>query len=331
MAFPMELDQWPVLTGQLSNLSYDSYDAWCEPDAAICSPVNDHVIIESLPAENWQYAGGMGAVLNLKGFEGVQSDTVMYTVPVEQQVNEFLPIAFEQGCLSDWPMQQILPLIQTANGYHSIGSPTVEMQTYAVQSYPDQKHSSVHLSLPAQLPVKPEMGFESMASSDISMGAYSEDSNVMDLLTQLCDTVDGDMIIDQAGLAASYSSLPLMSPEDIDSLLSSDSWSSNANVSTSVSSFGIVLQSPDSPSSDSESVSSSESSLFLPPVEKKQRKKEQNKTAALRYRQKKRSEQGSVTTECEDLEKRNTELKTKVSDMMKEIAYLKGLIDEINA
>jgi hypothetical protein len=205
------------------------------------------------------------------------------------------------------------------------------MQAYAVQSYPDQKHSSVHLSLPTQLPVKPEMGFESMASSDISMGAYSEDSNVMDLLTQLCDTVDGDMIIDQAGLAASYSSLPLMSPEDIDSLLSSDSWSSNANVSTSVSSFGIVLQSPDSPSSDSESVSSSESSLFLPPVEKKQRKKEQNKTAALRYRQKKRSEQGSVTTECEDLEKRNTELKTKVSDMMKEIAYLKGLIDEINA
>lgn len=327
----MEIDQWPVLNGQLSILSYDRYNTWCEPDAAICSPVNDHVTIESLTAENWQYADGMEAVLNLKGFEGVQSDAVMYTVPVEQQVNEFLPIAFEEGCLSDWPLQQILPLLQTANESHSIGGPTFEMQAYAVQSCPDQKQSSVRLSLPAQLPVMPEMGFEGMASSDISMSAYSEDGNVMDLLTQLCDTVDGDMIMDQAGLAASYSSLPLMSPEDIDSLLSSDSWSSNAHVSTTISSFGMVLQSPNSPASDCESVSSSESSLFLPPVEKKQRKKEQNKTAALRYRQKKRSQQGSVTTECEDLEKRNTELKTKVSEMMKEIAYLKGLIDEINA
>lgn len=66
-------------------------------------------------------------------------------------------------------------------------------------------------------------------------------------------------------------------------------------------------------------------------VEKRQRKKEQNKTAALRYRHKKRSEQGSVLSEYEELEKRNIELKTKVSEMSKEVNYLKGLIAEICA
>jgi hypothetical protein len=273
----------------------------------------------------------METVLDVKGFGNVQSNGVMYTVPAEQQVNEFLPTAFEDGCLSDWQMRQILPLLNSANGVHSVGGPIAEMQAYAVQSPPIQKQSFVHLTLPVQWPVVSDMGFEGTASSNISAIANSEDGNVMDLLTQLCDTIDGDMIIDQAELAASYPLLPQMSPEDVDSLLSSDdSLSTDLHVSTSVSSFGIVIKPPDSPLSDCGSVSSSDSS-GEPRVEKRQRKKEQNKTAALRYRQKKRSEHGTVMTECEDLEKRNTELKTKVSEMMKEIAYLKGLIEEIDS
>lgn len=73
------------------------------------------------------------------------------------------------------------------------------------------------------------------------------------------------------------------------------------------------------------------SSAARRPTEKRQRKKEQNKTAAQRYREKKRSEHGTVMSEYELLEKRNEELRTKVQDMSKEIAYLKGLIEEICA
>lgn len=68
-----------------------------------------------------------------------------------------------------------------------------------------------------------------------------------------------------------------------------------------------------------------------PVPERRLRKKEQNKTAAQRYREKKRSEHGTVLSEYELLEKRNTELRAKVDDMSREIAYLKGLIEEICA
>lgn len=59
------------------------------------------------------------------------------------------------------------------------------------------------------------------------------------------------------------------------------------------------------------------------------RKKEQNKTAALRYRLKKRSEQGLVRTEYVTLERRNIELRTRLDAMTKEVSYLKSLIDEL--
>jgi len=59
------------------------------------------------------------------------------------------------------------------------------------------------------------------------------------------------------------------------------------------------------------------------------RKKEQNKSAALRYRLKKRSEQGLVMSEYAMLEHRNVELRTRLDAMKKEILYLKSLIEEL--
>jgi len=70
-----------------------------------------------------------------------------------------------------------------------------------------------------------------------------------------------------------------------------------------------------------------------PPTEltnsRRLRKKEQNKTAAMRYRLKKRSEQGFVLTEYSALERKNIELRTRLDAMTKEISYLKSLIDEL--
>ncbi|XP_035255014.1 activating transcription factor 4b isoform X2 [Anguilla anguilla] len=64
-------------------------------------------------------------------------------------------------------------------------------------------------------------------------------------------------------------------------------------------------------------------------VEKKLKKMEQNKTAATRYRQKKRAEQEALGTECAELEQRNQELAEKAESISKEIQYLKDLIEEV--
>ncbi|ELU02266.1 hypothetical protein CAPTEDRAFT_50541, partial [Capitella teleta] len=62
---------------------------------------------------------------------------------------------------------------------------------------------------------------------------------------------------------------------------------------------------------------------------RKQRKKQQNKDAALRYRMKKKEESSTISTECEQLEERNRELKDKVDTMTREINYLKSLMAEV--
>ncbi|MCI4375748.1 hypothetical protein PGIGA_G00113820 [Pangasianodon gigas] len=66
-------------------------------------------------------------------------------------------------------------------------------------------------------------------------------------------------------------------------------------------------------------------------VDKKLKKMEQNKTAATRYRQKKRVEQESLNAECAVLEKKNRELAEKADSISREIQYLKDLIEEVRS
>lgn len=65
------------------------------------------------------------------------------------------------------------------------------------------------------------------------------------------------------------------------------------------------------------------------PRDKKQKKMEQNKTAATRYRQKKRAEQDTLLAEHARLERKNVELNEKAESMAREIEYLKELIEEV--
>ncbi|XP_061703449.1 activating transcription factor 4b [Syngnathoides biaculeatus] len=65
------------------------------------------------------------------------------------------------------------------------------------------------------------------------------------------------------------------------------------------------------------------------PKNKKLKKMEQNKTAATRYRQKKRAEQDALSTEHSVLERKNVELKEKAESMAREIQYLKELMEEV--
>ena len=65
-------------------------------------------------------------------------------------------------------------------------------------------------------------------------------------------------------------------------------------------------------------------------VAKKERKKEQNKQAALRYRYRKREESGEVEEKKEQLEAINSSLKSQVTALSAEISYLKKLWQEVH-
>ncbi|XP_060882982.1 activating transcription factor 4b [Labrus mixtus] len=67
------------------------------------------------------------------------------------------------------------------------------------------------------------------------------------------------------------------------------------------------------------------------PKAKKLKKMEQNKTAATRYRQKKRAEHESLGEEHTLLERKNMELKEKAESMAREIEYLKELMEEVRS
>lgn len=62
-----------------------------------------------------------------------------------------------------------------------------------------------------------------------------------------------------------------------------------------------------------------------------ERKKELNRIAATKYREKKRVERESTTGELRALETRNIELRGEVSSIEAEIRYLKKLIAEIES
>jgi len=63
--------------------------------------------------------------------------------------------------------------------------------------------------------------------------------------------------------------------------------------------------------------------------DKKVRKKEQNKNAATRYRQKKKQEIKEIQGEERELTEHNEKLKNQVKDLQREIGYLKGLMRDL--
>lgn len=64
-------------------------------------------------------------------------------------------------------------------------------------------------------------------------------------------------------------------------------------------------------------------------LSKKDKKKLQNKNAAIRYRQKKKQEADAVKGEENDLETKNKELKDQVEQLAREIKYMKDLMSEV--
>lgn len=77
------------------------------------------------------------------------------------------------------------------------------------------------------------------------------------------------------------------------------------------------------------SISPNPSELELELMSKKDRKKLQNKNAAIRYRMKKKVESDLQKAEEDQLESVNKDLKDKVEQLQREIKYMKDLIHEV--
>lgn len=91
--------------------------------------------------------------------------------------------------------------------------------------------------------------------------------------------------------------------------------------------------SPSSPSVELRSphgTAAEERATFKAPKNKKLKKMEQNKTAATRYRQKKKAEQDALGEEYAVEERKNMELTERAESMAREIKYLKELMEEVH-
>lgn len=100
--------------------------------------------------------------------------------------------------------------------------------------------------------------------------------------------------------------------------------------STSASPRSSPPSSPRSSSTDEESSGPCRPKPYSRPSDdRRSRKKEQNKNAATRYRQKKKAEIEVLLNEENTLRQRHTDLAEKCSDLQREIRYIKGLMRDL--
>lgn len=216
----------------------------------------------------------------------------------------------------------------------------------------------MQLSLPEQDFAQPQL-IETMDTADVSENIFTDldASGLEDLLAASLDA----SIVEEPILSP-------VSADDVESILSSSppspgngltsfidtlDMSSHSQSDSAYSSINVSAASEESIAEEQSSVITLDSfldsvSVQLEPSatnsrpapytkpkgrarnpDRKERKKEQNRSAALRYREKKRSEKGGLESECNQLQERNDELREKVDKISHEISYLKNLMAEV--
>lgn len=150
--------------------------------------------------------------------------------------------------------------------------------------------------------------------------------------SSLNSTTSQDDLLD----AGSVDLISSLSAEEIDSLLSGSEPSSPSSSSDGTDPDFSPEQSDDEdfvPKSSSGGKQKGKKRRSGPystkTADRKDRKRDQNKNAAIRYRNKKREEAEHRAAEEENLSKRNKDLHDKVDQLNREIKYMKDLISEV--
>ena len=233
----------------------------------------------------------------------------------------FVFIDLSSGCFglgADW-LTQPIPLPSPEEDCNSVFSPQQQQSPYSAVTTP-QRFPGL-LTPDSSMPSSPQSGY------------YSDDPEINNVMSSL---LDNDIHQYSPHEVLPIWSLPTPQPLNISSAA--------ANSGSTESIRDLLLKREDEPSSppscahldlNSRKRKSAEdkppSKRRLSQVAKKERKREQNKTAALKYRQRKRGEKSDVDMRRCDLEERNGELKVKVEALTNEIQYLTKLWREVEA
>ena len=182
----------------------------------------------------------------------------------------------------------------------------------------------------------PEVKGECASSSADSRRSYDCSTSVSSMKSEEATFEMGESDDTDATLSGLDSSAPLWSEEDEDEDMEEKPFPSTIASPTSIDQFHSYAQSPVNTGKSAKNVDGKgrgrgrRSVKGAATVElKKTKKKEQNKTAAQRYRMKKKMESGCVFKEEQEELKRNRELKTNVEKLEWEIQYLKNLLAQV--
>lgn len=191
-----------------------------------------------------------------------------------------------------------------------------------------QKQSQVVDLVSIQSVIASSSSDEIAVPAEISFDSGYSDSSFNTTTTSAPDLLD-------AGSVDSLISSPL-SAEEIDSLLSgSEPSSPSSQISDSNDPDYSPYQSDEdfkptkSQTGGKQKAKKRRSGPYNTNTDRKDRKRDQNKNAAIRYRNKKREEAEVLKQEEDKLAEKNKELNDKVSQLTREINYMKDLISEV--
>lgn len=216
------------------------------------------------------------------------------------------------------------------------------------------KESSLKLDTPPSPPLSPEeqVAPEIVLDADANHSALQVlNSGTIEFIQSPLSPDDVENVLSSAGSLSTSPSptpTPSPSPSSPSTVDTSILYTDNSSWSFSSSELYKVVENTDksrptpysrphkaSKSSKSKgrkqtaSISPDPSELELELMSKKDRKKLQNKNAAIRYRMKKKQETDEKRTEVQDLEAINVELRQKCDELEREVQCMTGLINEV--
>ena len=189
-----------------------------------------------------------------------------------------------------------------------------------------QKQSQVVDLVSIQSVIASSSSDEIAVPAEISFDSGYGDSSFNTTTTSAPDLLD-------AGSVDSLISSPL-SAEEIDSLLSGSEPSSPSSQISDSNDPDYYQSDEDfkptkSQTGGKQKAKKRRSGPYNTNTDRKDRKRDQNKNAAIRYRNKKREEAEVLKQEEDKLAEKNKELNDKVSQLTREINYMKDLISEV--
>ncbi|XP_053693908.1 activating transcription factor of chaperone isoform X2 [Sabethes cyaneus] len=234
---------------------------------------------------------------------------------IEQQQQLFLPLS------SSPSGQQLQPDLPTSNEYYGFDTPMEGLLVHSVQTInqPSQQ-------VAAEYQLADSFGFQPVDEvADIARNLELVDEIVRSRSKDLPDCNDDDDSCSFSEDGSVSSSCPM---SDSSSSYCGSAYSRDQDDEWSPSING--KKKSISKISDNAGVSKKRTRPYGRGIEdKKSRKKEQNKNAATRYRQKKKAEIEEILIEERKLRDKNEELKDKSADIAREIRYLKSLMREV--